>query len=178
MSGWFVFLALLAAINPPRLRPHLDARTRPAHALAAVAIVLVVGALLVVFADGILDGLEITPETWHIGAGAVGALVGARVVVAPALRGIEIPDGWAVAVAPFAFPLLITPQLVVLMILLGATGSSPAAIGWLATVLAVTVGVSVVRYQRPGVWLAAAGSLGALLVILSVALVVAGIRDV
>lgn len=178
MSGWFVLLALLAAINPPRLRPHLDARTRPAHALAAAAIVLVVGALLIGFADDILDALDITVETWHIGAGVVGLLVGARVVVAPGLRGIEMPDGRVAAVAPFAFPLLFTPQLAVLVVLLGATDSKPAAIGWLATALALSVGVAALPHRRPGLWPAAARFLGALLVILSVALIVAGIRDV
>jgi small neutral amino acid transporter SnatA (MarC family) len=178
MSGWFALLVLLAAINPPRVRPHLDVPTRPAQTLAAVIIVLVVGSVLVVVAIGFLDALQITSETWHIGAGAVGLLVGARVVVAPGIAGIEVPDGWAAAAAPYAFPLLLTPQLAVLMVLLGATGSKAAAVGWLAAVLAITVGVCSVPYRRPGLWSAAARFLGAMLVIMSVALVIAGIRDV
>jgi small neutral amino acid transporter SnatA (MarC family) len=178
MTGWFVFVVLLAAINPPRLRPYFDARSRPAETLTALAIVWGAGALLASFATDILDALEITVETWHIGAGAVGLLVGARVIVAPSLGEIEVPEGWGAAAAPFAFPLLFTPQLAVLMILLGATESKAMAIGWLAAALAVTSSVCVVPFRRPSLWAAVARLFGALLVILSVALVVAGIRDV
>jgi small neutral amino acid transporter SnatA (MarC family) len=178
MSGWFVFLVLVAATNPPRLRPYVDVRTRPAQTLSAALIVLGAGALLIGVAAGLLDALEITVETWHLGAGVVGVLVGARVLVAPGLTGIEVPDGWAAAVAPFAFPLLFTPQLAALLVLLGTTGSKTASIGWLAIALAATIGVCGVPHRRPGLWSATARFLGALLVILSVALVVAGIRDV
>lgn len=178
MSSWFVFLVLLAAVNPPRLRPHLDVRVRPAQTLAAAGIVLGAEALLAGFATGILDALEVTDETWHIGAGAVGLLVGARMLVAPGLDAIEVPDGWTAAMAPLAFPLLFTPQLAVMVILLGVTESMATAVGWLAVALIVTAGVGAVPYRRPGLWAAATRFLGTLLVILSVALVVAGIRDV
>ena len=178
MSGWFVLLVLLAAINPARVRPHLTVRDRPAQALAAAALVVGAGALLAGLATDILDALEITDETWHIGAGAVGVLVGARVLIAPHIVGVELPDGWAAAVAPFAFPLLFTPQLASLMVLLGATESTTASIGRLAASLAITIGVGVVPYRRPGLWMAAARFGGGLLVVMSVALVVAGIRNV
>jgi small neutral amino acid transporter SnatA (MarC family) len=178
MSGWFVLLVLLSALNPPRLRSHLDVRRHPAHALAAAVIVFGAGALLVGFATGILDALEITVETWHIGVGVVGLLVGARMLVAPGFAGVEVPDGWAATAVPFVFPLLFTPQLAVLMVLLGATESKAAAIGWLAAALALTTGACALPYRRPVLWSAAARLLGALLVILAVALVVAGIRDV
>lgn len=178
MSGWFVPVVLLAALNPPRLRRYIDVQARPAQSLAAAAIVLGAGALLAGFATGILDALEITDETWHIGAGAVGLLAGARMLVAPNLGDIEVSDGWAAIVAPYAFPLLFTPPLAALMILLGATESNGTAIGWLAAALGLTVVAAAVPYRRPGLWTAAARFMGALLVILSVALVVAGIRDV
>jgi small neutral amino acid transporter SnatA (MarC family) len=178
MSGWFVLVVLLAAINPPRLRPHLDVRERPGETLTAAVVVLLIGALLIAFATAILDAFAITDETWHIGVGAVGALVGARMLIAPKLDGIETPDGWAATAAPFVFPLLLTPQLVVLTILLGATESKAAAVGWLAAALALTVGAATVPHRRPGLWSAAARFLGAVLVILSIALIVAGIRDV
>lgn len=178
MSNWFILLVLLVAINPPRLRPHWDVRERPAQSLAAVAIVLVAGVVLVGSATSILDALDITVETWHIGAGAVGLLVGARVLVFPGLGDVEVPDGWVAAVTPLAFPLLFTPQLAALAILLGSSESKAAAIGWLTAALALNVGVGAAPYRRPAVWTAAARFLGALLVILSVALVIAGIRDV
>jgi small neutral amino acid transporter SnatA (MarC family) len=178
VSGWFVLLLLLAAINPPRLRSHLDVRARPWPSLAAALTVFGAGAILVGFADGVLEALAITDETWHIGAGVVGLLVGARVLVAPGLGDIEAPDGWPAALVPFAFPLLFTPQLVVMTILLGATESKPVAVAWLAASLALTVAADAMPNRQRRAWEAAARFLGALLVILSVALVVAGIRDV
>lgn len=178
MSCWFMLLILVAAINPPRLRPLLDVRARPGESVAAALIVFGAGAILVGFADGILDALEITVETWHIGAGVVGLFVGARVLVAPGLSDVEVPDGWAAVVVPFAFPLLITPQLAALAVLLGAAESKVATMGWLAASLVLTLGTGLVPYRKEGAWSAAARFLGALLVILSVALVVAGIRDV
>ena len=178
MSGWFVLGVLLAAINPPRLRPYMDARTRLVETLAAVTIVFSAGALFIGFATGILDAFEITDETWNIGAGLVGILVGGRVLVIPRFTGIEVPERWTAAVAPFAFPLLFTPQLAALTILLGASESKTAAIGLLGAALTLTIGVCSLRYRNPNLWSAAARFLGASLVILSVALVIAGIRDV
>lgn len=178
MTGWFVLLVLLAAINPPRLRPYVDSRARFLDTVTAAGVVLVVGSAVAGFASGILDALDITVETWHLGAGVVGVLVGARVLVAPGISGVVIPDGRAAALVPFAFPLLFTPQLAVLMLLLGATESTPAAIAWLAVALAITVVVCAMPYRRSSVWSGSARLLGASLVVLSVALVVAGIRDV
>lgn len=178
MTSWFAFLVLVAAINPPRLRPYVDLRRRPARVVAAAAIVLGVGALLVIAAGSILEALEVTDETWHLGAGVVGMLVGGRVLVAPGLGDWEVPDGWGAAAAPYAFPLLFTPQLAVLAVLLGATEPKMATVGWLAGALALVPAVCLVPYRRAEYWAGTARFLGALLVILSVALVVAGVRDV
>jgi len=179
MTGWFVFLVYFAAINPPRLRPHMgtgDERGRFAQLAVGAATVAGAGLVLVLAADRILDTLDITDETWRLAAGAVGLLVVARVVVAPRLGDMPVPDG--LGLVPIAFPLLFTPQLAVLAILFGATESFAVAWGWLVVGIATAAATARLRHRRPGLWLALARLLGALLVALAIALLIAGIRDV
>ncbi len=179
MTGWFVFLAYLAAVNPPRLRPGLaTGEERGQLRRLAISAVTVTGAglVLVLAADEFLDLLDITDETWRLAAGVVSILVGARVVVAPQLS--EMPDPDRSGLIPIAFPLLFTPQLAALAVLFGATESFGIAWGWLVTSVVAGAAVGHLRYRRPGLWLALARILGALLVALGIALVVAGIRDV
>ncbi len=179
MTGWFVFLAYFTAVNPPRLRARLamgEERGRPAQLALGAAIVAGAGLVLVLAADGILDALDITEETWRLAAGLVCALVGARTVVAPHLGEMPFPSGFALV--PIAFPLLFTPQLAVLAILFGATESFAPAWGWLAVGVGAGVAGGGLRCRRPELWLALARVLAAVLVILGIALMIAGIRDV
>ncbi len=179
MTGWFVSLAYLAAVNPPRLRPQLasgEQRGRPVQLVVGAAMVAGVGLILVLAADGILDALDISDETWRLAAGVVCGLVGARALVAPRLGEMPLPSG--PALVPIAFPLLFTPQLAVLTILFGATESIATAWGWLAVGVGAGVAAGGLRYRRPELWLALARLLAAVLVILGIALVIAGIRDV
>ncbi|MEA2003175.1 MAG: hypothetical protein U9N84_14975 [Actinomycetota bacterium] len=179
MTGWFVFLAYLAAVNPPRLRPGVTTGEEPGQLkqlAVGAATVAGTGLVLVLAADGFLDALNITDETWRLAAGVVSILVGARVVVAPQLS--EMPDPSHFGLIPIAFPLLFTPQLAALAVLFGATESFGMAWGWLVTGVVAGAAVGHLRYRRPGLWLALARILGALLVALGIALVVAGIRDV
>jgi small neutral amino acid transporter SnatA (MarC family) len=178
MTGWFVFVAYLAAVNPPRLRPQLAAgeeRGQPKQLVVGAAIVVGAGLILVLAADGILDALDVTDETWRLAAGIVCGLVGGRAVVAPAR---EVPLPTASVLFPIAFPLLFTPQLAVLAILFGATEPFAAAWGWLAAGVGAGAVVGRLRYRRPELWLALARLLAAVLVVVGVALLIAGIRDV
>lgn len=179
MTGWFVFLAYFAAVNPPRLRPHVatgGAPGRPLQLALGAAVVVGVGLILVLAADGILDALDVTDETWRLAAGVVCGLVGARTVVAPRLGEMPSPDG--LGLIPIAFPLLITPQLAVLAILFGATEPFVPAWGLLAVGVGAGVAAGSLRYRRPEVWLALARLFGTVLVVVGVSLVIAGIRDV
>lgn len=179
MTAWFVLAAYVAAVNPPRLRPGLaraDDRGESAQLLFGALIVVGFGLLLVLSAATILDALDITDETWRLGAGVVAGLAGARALIAPKLG--EMPAAKGMGFLPIAFPLLLTPQLVVLAILFGATEPVAAAWGFLTVGVAVGVAVGGLRLRTPGLWLALARFLGAVLVVLGIALVVAGIRDV
>ncbi len=84
MTGWFVIVAYLAAVNPPRIRSGLSAREqrgRPQQLAVAAALVLGVGLVLVLAANGILDALDITDETWRLASGVVCMLVGAKALI-------------------------------------------------------------------------------------------------
>jgi small neutral amino acid transporter SnatA (MarC family) len=178
VSVWFVFAAMIAAVNPARVAVALAAtpgrvRRRPllVGTTAAGAALIVIGA----FGSQLLDLLDLSDETWRIAAGAVAVLAGARRMVfdTAAVPPLTAPRH---GVVPVAFPVLLVPEVVVVTVLVGATeGVGTALLGaavGLGPVLAVgRAGDSVVI--RGAVRL-----LAALLVVAGVGLVVAGIRDV
>jgi small neutral amino acid transporter SnatA (MarC family) len=181
VSAWLVLAAYVAAVNPFRLRQALpgsgdraDTRIVATGALIAFA----VSALLVAASVNLLDGLQITPETWRIAAGVVAALAGVRVFVAPGRADEPELDGRRAAVVPVAFPLLITPEVVALVAIFGATESAAVSIGGLAVALAAGVATGALRRLRPSVWTAGARMLAAVLILAGIALIVEGIRDV
>lgn len=179
MTGWFVFVAYVAAVNPPRLRPHLSAGAEPAvprHLFVGTAAVVAAGLVIVVVASNILDGLDITDETWRLAAGVVCVLVAARAIVFPRLG--PVPEAAGLGLIPVAFPLLFTPQLASLAVLFGATESFAMAGGGLVTAVIAGSAVGLLRMQRPELWLALTRLLAAVLIVVGTALVIAGIRDV
>lgn len=179
MTGWFVFVAYLVAVNPPRLRPHLAGdsdRAAPGQLLLGAAVVAVAGLLLVMSADGILDMLDISDETWRLAAGVVCLLVGVRALLVPGLG--EMPGSQQQGLVPIAFPLLLTPQLAALAILFGATEPITTAWGWLVVGVAAGAATGRLQHRRPALWLALANSLAAVLIVVGTALIIAGIRDV
>lgn len=179
MTGWFVLVAYLAAVNPPRLRPHLSADAERAitrHLLIGATAVGVAGLIIVMAANAILDVLDITDETWRLAAGVVCALVAARAIVLPRLGKMPAADG--IGFIPIAFPLLLTPQLVVLAVLFGATEATATAWGWLAIGVAAGATVGRMQHRRPEIWLALARMMAMILMVVGIALVIAGIRDV
>lgn len=179
MTGWFVFVAYIAAVNPPRIRSGLSAPTERGaapHLVTGAAIVAAVGLLLVIGANGILDMLDISDETWRLASGVICGLAGAGALVAPRLP--EMPTMGNQGLVPIAFPLLFTPQLAALAVLFGATESHIVAWGWLATGVAAGVTVGTMRHRQPELWLAGTRFLAAVMVAVGVALIVAGIRDV
>ncbi len=178
MSLWFVVLSVVAAANPPRIAELLSAtpqedRERPLTiGTSILAVILIVLAGL---GSPILDVLELSDETWRIAAGAVAVLAAARVVIAP-LRPVPELGRNAHAGVPVVFPVMLVPELALLMVLWGATeGVSVVAV-------ALSVGIAAVRiWGRSNggpVNRGAAKLLAALLVVVGIGLLVAGIRDV
>ncbi len=179
MSGWLVLLSLLAAANPARVTVALQStrasdRTRSlvsGTGIAAVAL-LVAGAA----GDWILDVLDITNETWRIAAGSVAVLAAARHLIFPPATPVPELLRPSHAVAPVAFPVVLVPELIALVVLYGATES----FGLLVIGILGALGLDVAWGRRSAgpVDAGAVRLWAAVLVIAGFALIVAGIRDV
>jgi small neutral amino acid transporter SnatA (MarC family) len=174
----FLAFALVAAVNPCRLRLTLPER-RAAVALGAL---LALGSVAAITAVGgaLLDALDVSPESFRLGAALVLALEGARgVLLSRPGREPELA-GLGAALVPVAFPLLLSPGVVALAIAAGGDDVEAEALGALALALAVTLAVTLVpRGERADALLAAGGRLLAgLEVAAGVALAVGAIRDV
>ena len=181
MTAWFIYLSYIAALNPARIRealPESAGRSKPVPLLAGAAAVFAAGLALAAASDPILEALDITPETWRIAAGTVVALVAIRVLVVPGRPAEpELAGPWA-AIVPVAFPLLLTPELVALISVYGATESFGTTVAALGVALAVSVAVGFLRRSRPRFWIATTRFLASGAIVAGFALIVEGIRDV
>jgi hypothetical protein len=165
MSFGFLVAGFLAATNAGRVA--LVARaSRPRRADAAFALVLGLALIVAgaVFADDLLDGLEISPESFRIAAGMVLAAAGLWALIGPQ----PMPG-------PFA-AVLITPELACVAISFGADEPLGRVLGAAAIAL-LCAGIAVLA--PPGASSGvAARFLAALGIVVAVALVVSGVRDV
>lgn len=178
MTFAFLLFAFVAAVNPCRQRLVMPERL----AVVALGCLLSLGAVACIAALGgaLLEGLDISPESFRLGAALVLALEGARFLLF-ARPGAE-PElaGLKAALVPVAFPLLLTPGVVALAIAAGGDDVEPEAVGGLSIGLALVLGVGLVpRGPRADPLLMAAGRLfGALEIAAGVALAVGAVRDV
>jgi small neutral amino acid transporter SnatA (MarC family) len=178
MTFAFLAFALVAAVNPCRLRLALPER-RDVVALGALVTLASVAAIAAV-GGAFLDALDISPESFRLGAAVVLVLEGARSLVLarparePALAGL------GAALVPVAFPLLLSPGVVALAVAAGGDDVELEALAALAVALALVLAVTFVpRGERADVLLAAGGRLlGALEIAAGVALAVGAIHDV
>jgi small neutral amino acid transporter SnatA (MarC family) len=181
VSAGLVALAVLATVNPARVPLGLpEARGRRALvAIASVAALAVAAALLAV-ADPFLDALDVSPESLRIAAGLVLVVGGVRALVAPRPASDPVLPGVRAALVPVLFPLLLTPELALVLLAAGADEHNGAALGGLTIALVLASASTLVRRTpvTDGLFAAAARLLGALLVLAGVAYVVDGIRDV
>jgi hypothetical protein len=165
MSFGFLVAGFLATTNAGRVALAAQA-CRPRRRGFAAAVLaggaVVAGAVLV--ADGLLDRLSISPESFRIAAGLVLAAAGVRTMV--------WPDA---APGPFA-AVLVTPELTALAISFGA--DEPAGKVLAAAALALLPVTLAYRARRRDTSALAAQFLAALQLVVAVALGVSGIRDV
>ena len=165
MSFGFAVAALLATTNAGRVGLASQAiRPRPPNVAVAMLAGLVLISLGAVFADELLDALTINPESFRIAAGIVLFVTGVRPLVWP-----QAPAG------PFA-AVLVTPELACLAISLGADEGVGRVLGATAVALAVAAAATLVRRREPAAL--ATQFLAALQLIVAVALVISGLRDV
>jgi hypothetical protein len=164
MSFGFMVVAFVATTNAGRVA--LACRGgRPTPRTLALALMAGSGLVAVgaVFADELLDALAISPESFRIAAGLVLAAAGLRTIVWPQ------PSG------PFA-AILVTPALACLAVSFGADEATGKVLGAAAIALAAAA-IAVAAGPREPIG-RAAEFLAALQVVVAVALVISGVRDV
>jgi small neutral amino acid transporter SnatA (MarC family) len=178
VSFSFLLLALVASANPCRARLVLPER-RPAVALGAL-VALGVSSGIAAVGNAFLDALDITPETFRLAAAVVLAIEGTRaLILARPAREPELA-GLGAALVPVAFPLLLTPGVVMLALTAGGDDMVGEAVGALAAAFALVLLTTLIpRGARADALLAAGGRLlGAVEIAVGVALAVDSLRDV
>ena len=178
MSFAFLLLALVASANPCRVRLVLPER-REAVALGAL-IAFAAAAGVAAVGGAVLDVLDITPETFPLAAAVVLALEGARaLVLARPAREPEL-GGLGAALVPVAFPLLLTPGVVMLTLTAGGDDDVALAVGALAVAFGLVLLMTLIpRGARSDALLAAGGRLlGAAEIAVGIALAVESVHDV
>lgn len=177
MRPWLI---LVAAANPAAVAVSLWPRELPRTIVAAAAIAAVVVVAGASISGQLLDTLDVSPPTFQIAAAIVVGIAGARVLMAGAasVGGARPLAGWGRVLEPLLFPLLVTPQLVTATISVGATdGVGPAAAGAI-TALALAALAAVFAKRRAAVWDAAMRFLGAVAIVVAVALAVDGVKSI
>jgi hypothetical protein len=165
VSFGFLVAGFFATTNAGRValaREETSPRLRTVAAALAAGVALVVVAA--VFADDMLEALSISPESFRIAAGLVLAVTGVRTLLWPNAVG-----------GPFA-AVLVTPELACVALSFGADESTGRTLGAAAVTLPVLAIAATARTRLPSAL--AAELLGALQIVVAVALAVSGIRDV
>ena len=178
MTFAFLAFAFAAAVNPCRLRLVLPER-RAAVALGALLAFCGVAAIAAL-GGALLDALDISPESFRLGAALVLTLEGARALVFARPAAEPELGGLRAALVPVAFPLLLSPGVVALAVAAGGDDVEPEALGALAVALATVLATTAVpRGPRADALFIAGGRLlGAFEIAAGLALAVGAIRDV
>jgi small neutral amino acid transporter SnatA (MarC family) len=178
VSFAFLLVALVASTNPCRVRLVLPER-RPAVGLGAV-IALASASGVAAVGGALLDALDISPETFRLAGAVVLTLEGARAVVLARPGPEPQLNGLGAALVPVAFPLLLTPGVVMLALTAGGDDLVWRAVGALAVAFALVLLTTWVRRgARPDALLTAGGRLlGAAEIAAGIALAVDALHDV
>ena len=155
----------LATTNAGRVALACRESQPPARSLA-VALLAGLGLVVagVLLADELLDALEISPESFRIATGIVLGATGVWTIVWP-----RPPSG------PFA-AVLVTPELACFAVSAGADEPVARALGAAALALPLVAVAAIHRTREPTT--RSAQLLASLQLVVAVALVVSGVRDV
>lgn len=173
-------LALLAAVNPFAVAVGLWPRERRLAMAVAAAIAAVIAVAGAVVSGPVLDALDVTLGTFRVAAAVVLGLAGARWLIAGAssVAADGPADGWGRVGVPLLIPVLVTPQLAIVSMSVGAdegvgvvaAGATVSlALAWLATVVA--------KHHQVG-WVAGVRLVAALAIAVALALAVDGVKTV
>ncbi len=120
MSLGLIVLGFIGAVNPARVRLGLSAAARLEIVALGSLIVLGTAAGIAAGAGWLLDELDVSSETFRLAAGLVLAVEGSWILVRPRPYPEPVLPNRLAALVPVAFPLLLTPGLVVLCLAAGA----------------------------------------------------------
>jgi len=183
MSFAFYAFAFLAVANPFRWRlslPEDDGLPRPQATAVGLGLLITAAIAVAAVADGLLEWLDISPETWRLAAGVVIIGAGLWVLVFPQRRQEPELGGLGAGVVPTFFPILLSPEVFVLIMSTGADETLGFTLWALAVPVAGLVLLSLVHRQPPSetVMTGVSRLFGALAVVVGIALIISGIRDV
>jgi small neutral amino acid transporter SnatA (MarC family) len=151
-----VLVFVVAGANPMRaalaLRPGSPEGARALTGAVVLGYTLVALAAwgLAAVSGPMLDGLDISPESFRVGGGIVLALGGARLAVMGLTEWDDVPPAWRSALVPIAFPVLLAPELVAVAVGLGADeGAGPVLLAAVVAGILGTLAFVAVK-GRPG----------------------------
>ena len=150
-----VVVILVAVANPARAavaaRPRdCGARLLTVHVGIAAVVVALLTWLVAAASGPILDFLDISPESFRVGAGIVIAVGGIRAATVRPAVWDDLEPRWYTFALPLAFPVLLAPELVAAGLSLGADDGAGPVLAGAAVGLALCVLGHAVVHGRPG----------------------------
>jgi small neutral amino acid transporter SnatA (MarC family) len=171
-------LALLAAVNPLAVAVALWPRERRLTAAAAAAIACAVAVVCAGVSEPILDALDVTLGTFRVSAAVVLGLAGARWLIAgaPDVAADGPAAGPGRVWVPLLIPVLVTPQLVMVSVSVGADDGVAVVAGCAAASFVLAWVAMVVPKRHRATWTAGMRLVAALAVAVALGLAVDGVR--
>ena len=173
-------LALLAAVNPMAVAVALWPRERRTTMAAAAAVAVAVAVVCAGVSDPILDALDVTLGTFRVAAAVVLGIAGARwlIVGAPGVAGEGPAGGPGRVLIPLLIPVLLTPQLVMVSVSVGADDGVAAVAVGTAVSLALAWLATIVTKRHHVAWTAGVRMVAALAIVVALILAVDGVKTV
>ncbi len=180
-------LIFFAAVNPASVALAMAAAPGPSaggRRTAAMVGIVAAGALLAVAAlasDGLLDLLDVAPETFRIAAGIVMVTAAVRALWSPGEGARDVAPGWRGGLFPLGIPLLAGPATVVAVMSYGVDEGTGLALGALAPAVFIATAMFLAgggRRAPQDALRAMAVLTGALLVVAGAGLIVEGVRAI
>ena len=137
MTTTLLFLALLAAVNPLRVQAVGPKEMKPGVLCYAGVVVLAVGTASACLSGPLLGLLDVSVSSARIAAGVALVAVAAWDAVGPVPRPEPSLTGSFAGIVPVAFPAVLNPATVFLMIAAGADRGAIRAVA-VMTVVVVT----------------------------------------
>lgn len=181
MTATLLLVAAIAAVDPARFRLAVRAsgvaKTSAILGGAGVAMVVVTGAALA--GDSVLGWLSVRPESWRIAAGIVAGFTGVRRLVGGTPAAEPTLASVPAALIPAAFPMLVTPVVLMLAIAGGVdTGAGSVIAGFSAALVLGAAAAAVPGEAGSRLWVAGSRFSAAVLVLAAVVMIISGIADV